>query len=214
MAVSSVCQKLGGVLGVILAGGLARRMGGGDKTLKLLAGAPLLSHVIQNLGAQVDTCIINANGDPSRFNAFNLAVAPDPIDDHPGPLAGVLAGMLFAKNLGQDFTYIATIPGDSPFLPRDLVPRLAAPILAGAADLTCAASLGRSHPVIGLWPVRLAEDLSHAISVENIRKVDAWTGRYRCSAVPFSEAPHDPFFNINTEDDLRQAEKILAKTRA
>ncbi len=200
-----------GIAGVVLAGGLARRMGGGDKCLRRLAGRPLLSHIVDRVRPQVGPLAINANGDPNRFSDFNLPVVADGIDGFAGPLAGVLAGMEWAEETAPECPWLASFPGDSPFLPDDLVARLAEAIEREGADMACAASNGRAHPVAGLWPVRLAADLRRAMIEEEIRKVDVWTGRYRIVTVNFSTDPLDPFFNANRPDDLTLAERMLGQ---
>ena len=197
------------IAGIILAGGLARRMGGGDKGLRLLAGRPLLAWVIERARPQVAALALNANGDPARFSRYRLPVVADSVEGFAGPLAGVLAGLDWAAERVADATYLASFATDAPFLPRDLVARLAAAIESGA-DLACAASDGRSHPVFGLWPLRLRDDLRRAMSEEGIRKVDQWTGRYRLETVLFSADPIDPFFNANRPEDLAAAERLVA----
>ena len=200
-----------GTAGVVLAGGLARRMGGGDKSLRLLGGRPLLEHIVERVRPQVGPLVLNANGDPGRFAAFGLPVVPDTIEGFAGPLAGVLAGMEWAVAEAPDCQFLASFPGDSPFLPRDLVARLARAIEAEGADMACAASNGRAHPVAGLWPVRLAADLRRAMVEEEVRKVDVWTARYRLATVQFAADPYDPFFNANRPDDLTLAERMLGQ---
>ena len=197
------------ITGVVLAGGLARRMGGGDKALLELGGRPILAHVIERLGPQVGPMVINANGDPSRFADYALPVAADPVDGFAGPLAGVLAGLDWARANVPDATWIVTVASDTPFFPADLVARLAAAAEAEDAEMACAASGGRHHPVFGLWPVRLADDLRHAMIDEDIRKVDIWTARYRLAAVEFETVPFDPFFNANRPEDLEKARRLL-----
>jgi molybdopterin-guanine dinucleotide biosynthesis protein A len=197
------------VLGLLLAGGLARRMGGGDKCLRPLGRTTLLGHVIERARPQVTRLVLNANGDPARFATFDLPVAGDVIGGFAGPLAGVLTGMEWAQSHRPDLPWVATIATDTPFFPRDLVQRLFEAAAAGA-DLACAASAGRSHPVFGLWPVRLAVDLRRAMAEEGLRKVDDWTGRYRLATVEFPAGKVDPFFNANTPDDLARAERLLA----
>ena len=196
---------------MLLAGGLARRMGGGDKGLRPLGGRTILDHVIERLRPQVRHLVINANGDPARFAAFGLPVVADAVADFPGPLAGVLTGMEWARASAPDIADIVTVPTDTPFPPRDLVVRLVAARAAAGADLACAASGGQAHPVIGLWPVRLADDLRRALVEENIRKVDVWTARHRLAVADFAAAPVDPFFNANRPDDLAEAERLLAR---
>lgn len=196
------------VLGVLLAGGQARRMGGGDKCLRELAGRPILEHVILRARAQVQALVLNANGDPARFAAFGLPVASDVIEGFAGPLAGVLTGMEWARTRRPDLPWIATIATDTPFFPRDLVARMLDAIGREGADLACAASGGRTHPVFGLWPVRLAPEVRRAMLEEDIRKVDVWTARYRLAEVAFPTEPRDPFFNTNRPEDLAEAERL------
>ena len=197
------------VVGLLLAGGLSRRMGGGDKCLRLLAGRPLLQHVIDRLRPQVDGFVLNANGDPARFARFGLAVVSDSIPDFAGPLAGVLAGLDWAAENRPDCAFVVSVPTDAPFLPEDLVARLAKEMQAAGGELACAASAGQPHPVIGLWPVRLRDALRHAVASEGIRKVNQWTARYRLVTVPFAGRQRDPFFNANRPEDLERAEAML-----
>ncbi|HVH79327.1 MAG TPA: molybdenum cofactor guanylyltransferase MobA, partial [Stellaceae bacterium] len=175
------------IVGVLLAGGLARRMGGGDKPLRLLAGRPLLDHVIDRLRPQVTALVLNANGDPARFAAYALPVVADSVPDYAGPLAGVLAGLDWTAENRPDCSWAVSAATDAPFLPSDLVMRLAQAVETEGADMACAASNGQPHPVIGLWPVRLREALRHALVDEGIRKVDVLTARYRLAVVPFSD---------------------------
>jgi molybdenum cofactor guanylyltransferase len=198
------------VVGVLLAGGLARRMGGGDKPLRLIAGRPLLDRVIERLRPQVAGLVLNANGDPARFAAYGLPVVADSIPDYAGPLAGILAGLDWTAANRPDCPTIVSVATDAPFIPTDLVARMASAIKAEDADLACAASGGQAHPVIGLWPVRLREDLRVALVEQGVRKVDIWTARYRLAVVPFSDRPIDPFFNANRPEDLEAAETLLA----
>ena len=197
------------IVGVLLAGGLARRMGGGDKPLRLLAGRPLLDHVIERLRPQVTGLVLNANGDPARFASYGLPVVADGVPDFAGPLAGILAGLDWTAEHRPDCSMIVSVATDAPFLPADLVARLEQARTAEGADLACAASGGQVHPVIGLWPVRLRDELRHAVLGENIRKVDVWTARYKLAVVPFSDRPVDPFFNANRPDDLDEAARLL-----
>ena len=197
------------VVGVLLAGGQSRRMGGGDKTLCVLDGVSLLERVIARLQPQVDALVLNANGDPARFAEFALPVVADSIPDFAGPLAGVLAGLDWAAVHRPDCAFIASVATDAPFLPVDLVARLTAAHKAAEADLACAVSAGRAHPVFGLWPLRLREDLRRAIVDEGIRKVDEWTARHRLVTVPFADRPIDPFFNANRPEDLKAAAELL-----
>ncbi len=197
------------VLGVVLAGGKARRMGGGDKCLKFLAGRPLLDHVIERARPQVSALIVNAGGDPARFSAWGLPVAADVIGGFAGPLAGILTGLEWASANMPDVRWVATFATDAPFLPEDLVGRLAEAVERQGADIACAASGGRVHPVFALWPLRLKDDLRRAMVGEDMRKVELWTARYRTARVDFSRRPFDPFFNINSPRELAAAERIL-----
>lgn len=197
-------------VGLLLAGGQSRRMGGGDKALRPLGGITLIERVIERLRPQVETLLLNANGDPARFAKFGLPMVRDGVPDFAGPLAGVLAGLDWTAAHRQDCSIVASVATDAPFLPADLVARLIEGIERESADLACAASGGRSHPVFGLWPVRLREDLRRAVVDEGIRKVDLWTARHRLIAVAFSERPIDPFFNANRPEDFEAAEALLS----
>ncbi len=196
------------VAGVLLAGGQSRRMGGGDKALLKLGGETILGRVAARVRPQVRALAINANGDPARFDAFALPVVADVVEGFAGPLAGVLTGLLWAREAAPDCRWLASFATDAPFLPTDLVARLLA--AAEGADMACAASAGRNHPVFGLWPLALTDELHHAVVEEGVRKVDAWTGRYRLGVAEFPAGPVDPFFNTNRPDDLAQAETLLA----
>jgi len=202
------------VVGAILAGGLARRLGGGDKGLIRLGGEPILGHVVGRLAPQVDAMVLNANGDPTRFAAFGLPVVADTVAGYPGPLAGVLAALEWTAINHRQARFVVTAAGDTPFPPGDLVGRLMAAMTGEGADLSVAASGGRSHPVFALWPVALAAPLRRAIVEEEIRKVDRFTARYRVATAGFADRPIDPFFNINTAEDLAEAERLweLRKT--
>lgn len=201
------------VIGCILAGGLARRMGGGDKGLIRLGGRLVLDHVLDRLKPQVSQVMLNANGDPTRFAHYGLPVVPDSVEGFAGPLAGVLAGLEWARDNTQA-EWVATAATDTPFFPVDFVTRMLAAIEAAGADMACAASDGRHHPVFGLWPVRLAADLRHALVEEDIRKVDLWTARHKLVAVEFATQPHDPFFNVNRPEDVVEAERIAQEVAA
>lgn len=197
------------VAGVLLAGGLSRRMGGGDKTLREIGGQPILDRVVERLRPQVAAMVVNANGDPGRFARWDLPVAADVVPDFAGPLAGVLTGLDWAAHHVPGAAWVASVATDAPFLPRDLVARLADAVGREGADMACAASGGRHHPVFGLWPVRLREDLRRAMIEEGVRKVDAWTARYRLAVAEWPARPADPFFNANRPDDLAEAERLL-----
>jgi molybdenum cofactor guanylyltransferase len=196
--------------GVLLAGGLARRMGGGDKPMRRIGGRTILQRVIARLEPQCDGLILNANGDPLRFADFGLPVIADGVENFPGPLAGILAALdWFAANR-PEVEWMLSAAADCPFLPRDLVARLAQARMAEDAELAVAASQGQSHPVIGLWSVRLREQLRHALVVEDVRKIDRWTARFRLATVTWPTTPLDPFFNANTMDDIAEAERLAA----
>lgn len=199
------------IAGVLLAGGLARRMGGGDKPLKVLRGETILARVIGRARLQTRALVLNANGDPARFAAFGLPVAPDAVEGYAGPLAGVLTGMEWAAAHAPECRWLASFATDAPFLPLDLVARLYEAVEKDGADMACTSSGGRRHPVFGLWPVRLAPDLRSALADEGVRKVDAWTGRYKLAVADYPAEPHDPFFNANAPEDLAQAERILER---
>jgi len=197
------------ILAVVLAGGLARRMGGGDKSLRLLGGRPILAHVIDRLLGQAGQILISANGDPARFGAFGLPVVPDSVAGFGGPLVGILSAMEWAKIKAPWVVDVLSVPADGPFLPRDLASRLIVGRAKARAVLARAGSAGRANPVVGLWPVSLAAELRHAVVMENIARVDSWTDRYRITTVMFDDVPIDPFFNANTPEDLIEAGRLL-----
>ncbi len=198
------------ILGVLLAGGLARRMGGGDKALIELAGRPLIEHVIERVRPQVARLIVNANGEPGRFARFGLPVVGDVVGGFAGPLAGVLTGMEWARENAPEAEWIATFATDAPFVPDDLVARMRAALETAAADMASVRSGARSHPVFGLWPVRLAGELRDALTVDDERKIDRWTARYRLAEAAYGSDGLDPFFNVNRPEDLAAAEAALA----
>jgi len=139
-----------------------------------------------------------------------LDVVPDVIGDFAGPLAGVLTGLEWTAEHAPETEWVATFATDAPFVPADLVDRLLAALKRDNAEMACAASNGRTHPVFGLWPVALAGDLRRAMEEEDMRKIDRWTARYNLIEVDFSALPFDPFFNINDTDNLAEAERLLA----
>ncbi|WP_295313906.1 molybdenum cofactor guanylyltransferase MobA [Roseobacter sp.] len=197
--------------GVILAGGLASRMGGGDKGLLPLGSKTLLGHVIDRLEPQVKDLALNANGDPARFAALGLPVVADSIEGYAGPLAGVLAGLDWAADQGAET--IVTAAADTPFFPADLVPRLLMAAEGMQHPLVLAATpdpeRGRArHPTFGLWPVALRDDLRAALQ-DGVRKVVLWTDRHGGREALFPVAGFDPFFNVNTPEDLKRAEGLL-----
>jgi molybdopterin-guanine dinucleotide biosynthesis protein A len=194
--------------GVLLAGGLARRMGGGDKPMRQIGGSMILERVIARLKPQCGELILNANGDPARFARFGLPVIPDTVADFPGPLAGILAALDWAAAHRPGVSLVLSAAADCPFLPRDLVARLNGALVNENAQLAVAASGGQSHPVIGLWRVALRDELRHALVQDNIRRVDRWTARYKLATVAWPTEPLDPFFNANTIDDIAEAERL------
>ena len=193
---------------MLLAGGLARRMGGGDKPMRQIGGRSILERVIARLTPQCGELILNANGDPARFAGFSLPVIPDSVADFPGPLAGVLAALDWAAAHRPGVSLVLSAAADCPFLPRDLVARLHEALLNEDAQLAVAASGAQSHPVIGLWRVALRDELRHALVQDNIRRVDRWTARYKLATVAWPTAPLDPFFNANTMEDVAEAERL------
>lgn len=200
--------------GVILAGGQSRRMGGGDKGLLPLAGQPMLAHVIKRLRPQVEMLALNANGDPRRFSEFNLPVIADPIEGFAGPLAGVLAGMNWAASAHPELSHIVTAAGDTPFFPESLVERLIVAAKNNAHGVVLAGSGGHRHPVFGLWPVELRNDLATWLAETETYKVLAWVQRHDNAVAEFplhntKSGPVDPFFNVNTQEDLDAAETSL-----
>lgn len=198
----------GDLPGVILAGGQARRMGGGDKGLLLLAGRPILAHVIDRFAPQVAALALNANGDPDRFAGFGLPVLPDPVPGRPGPLAGILAAMDWAAARGSEA--VVTVAADTPFFPRDLVARLVAAAHGGAAFAESPEDGGRmrAHPTFGLWPVSRRAAVQAAIAAGNLR-VGAFAAALGAGRASFAAGPPDPFFNINTAEDLALAERLV-----
>jgi molybdopterin-guanine dinucleotide biosynthesis protein A len=197
-------------LGVILAGGLARRMGGGDKGLIKIGGQTILERVLDRLTPQCSRIVINANGDPSRFAATGLPVVSDDIPDFAGPLAGILAGLEWAAAHTPGTEYVASAPADCPFLPRNLFERLEDVRASENKQLACAKSGDWRHPVVGLWPVALREDLRRALMEENLHKIEIWTARHGVAIAEWPDRPVDPFFNANTPEDVKRAEEIAS----
>jgi molybdopterin-guanine dinucleotide biosynthesis protein A len=196
--------------GLILAGGLARRMGGGDKARITIGGKTILDRVLATMTPQCGRLIINANGDPARFADTKLPVVADSIPDFAGPLAGILAGLDWAAAHAPDVTDLASVPGDCPFLPSDLVQRLATARAEAKTPLACARSGDWRHPVVGLWPVALREDLRQALMVEGLHKIEIWTARHGVAIADWPVEPVDPFFNVNTPEDVAAAERVAA----
>jgi molybdopterin-guanine dinucleotide biosynthesis protein A len=182
-------------------------MGGDEKAFLKLGGRTLLDHIIGRMTSQVGPLVLSANGDPSRFSAYGLPVIADSVGSFAGPLAGILAGLEWGAAHGM--RWIVSVPSDTPFMPSDLVARLNAACIDH--DTACAMSGGRFHPIIGLWPTRLAADLRHALVVDSMHKVDSWTARHRLGIAEWQSHPYDPFFNINRPADLAEAERILSE---
>lgn len=201
-------------LGLVLAGGLARRMGGGDKALLRVGGRTILERVLARMAPQCDGVIINANGDPARFAFTGLPVIADDVPDFAGPLAGVLAALDWAAAHAGDIAYVLSVPGDCPFLPADLVGRLHGARSAANTPLACARSGDWRHPVVAVWPVALRADLRHALVEEGLHKIELFSRRHGVAIAEWPTTPFDPFFNVNTPDDVAQAERIAAECAA
>jgi molybdopterin-guanine dinucleotide biosynthesis protein A len=198
-------------LGLVLAGGLARRMGGGDKTRIRIGGKTILERVLARFKPQCVAVILNANGDPGRFSDTGLPVVPDTVPGFAGPLAGILAGLDWTAAHAPAITDVASVPGDCPFLPGDLVARLSAAREAAGVPLACARSGDWRHPVVGLWPVALRQDLRKALVEEDMHKIETWTARHGIAIGDWPATPIDPFFNVNTPADVAEAEGIAAQ---
>jgi molybdopterin-guanine dinucleotide biosynthesis protein A len=197
-------------LGLILDGGLARRMGGVDKGLVALGGKPMLMHAVERLGPQCGALALSANGDPQRFAGLGLAVLADDPPGFLGPLAGILAGLDACLARAPGLTHVASLPADTPFAPPDFVGRLHA-VRRGGTEIAIAASGGRRHHLAALWPVELAAELRLALQVEGVRKVESFAGRYRLAVAEWPSEPVDPFFNVNTPSDLEAGEAMLTR---
>jgi molybdopterin-guanine dinucleotide biosynthesis protein A len=201
-------------LGLVLAGGLARRMGGGDKARIAIGGVTILQRVFACVTPQCARLVINANGDPARFADTRLPVVADSVPDFAGPLAGILAGLDWAAAHAAQCEWMASVPGDCPFLPSDLVARLHTARSAAATPLACARSGEWRHPVVGLWPVALREDLRRALVAEGLRKIEIWTARHGVAVADWAAEPVDPFFNVNTPEDAARAQMLATQIRA
>ncbi|HET9904067.1 MAG TPA: molybdenum cofactor guanylyltransferase MobA [Xanthobacteraceae bacterium] len=197
-------------IGLILAGGRARRMGGGDKALLRVGGKTILERVTACLAPQCARLILNANGDPARFAMTGLPIVADNVAGFAGPLAGILAGLDWAACNAPDIGWVASAPGDCPFLPNDMVLRLHAAREAAAVPLACARSGVWRHPVVALWPVALRENLRRALVEEDLRKIEVWTARHGLAVADWPDRPIDPFFNVNAPEDLEQANRLAA----
>ena len=198
------------IVGLVLAGGLARRMGGGDKARIKIGDLTILDRVLARLRPQCTHIILNANGDLTRFADTGLPVARDSVPDFAGPLAGILAGLDWAAANAPGLSDVVSVPGDCPFLPETLVARLSEARAASGQPLACARSGDWRHPVVGLWPVALRDDLRRALVEEGLHKIEAWTARHGVAIADWRAEPVDPFFNVNTPADVREAERIAA----
>ncbi len=198
-------------LGLVLAGGQARRMGGGDKALLTIGGTTILQRVLDRLLPQCTKIVLNANGDPARFAMTGLPVVADSVPGFAGPLAGILAGLDWAAAHAPGLAWIVSVPGDCPFVPRDLAARLHQARTQAGTPLACAKSGDWRHPVVGLWPVSLRHDLRHALVHEDLRKIEVWTARHGVAVAEWPDSPVDPFFNINTPEDAAKAGIIAAQ---
>jgi len=200
--------------GLVLAGGLARRMGGGDKALIRIGDETILERALTRLTPQVSGVVLNANGDPARFAPFGLPVVADSVSDFAGPLAGILAGLDWVAANRPGIEWVVSVPGDCPFLPRDLVAKLHAARIASGKLLACAHSGEWRHPVVALWHVGLREDLRHAITIEDLRKIEVWTARHGVALADWPTEPVDPFFNVNTPEDVEKATNLAIQEAA
>jgi len=200
-------------IGLVLAGGLARRMGGGDKALIDIGGVTILDRVLACLVPQCTRVVLNANGDPTRFARFGLPVIADDVPDFAGPLAGILAGLDWIAQNAPDIAWMASVPGDCPFLPHDLLVRLHRARIEQDKPLACARSGDWRHPVVGLWPVALRADLRQALVKENLHKIEVWTARHGVAIAEWPDRPIDPFFNVNTPEDRVRAAALVQSGR-
>jgi len=200
-----------GSFGILLAGGLARRMGGGDKGLRSVGGTSILARVIAVMRPQCVGLVLNANGEPARFADLGLPVVADDVPGFQGPLAGILAGLDWIAAHHPDVRRAVTVPTDTPFLPADLVSRLETAREAANAEIATACSGGREHPVVTLWPVVIRHALRQALVADGLRKMGAFTSRYPAARVEWPIEPCDPFFNANEPADLAVAEALAGQ---
>jgi molybdenum cofactor guanylyltransferase len=196
--------------GIILAGGLSRRMGGGDKALRQLGGTSLLARVIAAVRPQCEGLVMSANGDPARLGEFDFPIIADDVQGFKGPLAGILAGLDWIAAHFPDVELAISAPADAPFLPDDLTTRLKGARAEHNAMVACARSGGRTHPLVALWPVAIRQDLRHALVEEERRKVADFLQNHHCATVDWPIEPFDPFFNVNEPGDLAAAESIIS----
>jgi molybdenum cofactor guanylyltransferase len=202
-------MRRGSCFGIVLMGGLSRRMGGGDKGLRDLGGMSLLARVVAAMRPQCESLVLNANGDPARLGEFGFPIVADDVQGFPGPLAGILASLDWIAAHFPDVEYAVSVPADTPFLPDDLAARLMESREKHNALAACARSGGWTHPLVALWPVAIRQDLRHALVKEDRRKVDDFLRGYPYTVVDWPMEPFDPFFNVNEPGDLAAAETIL-----
>ena len=197
------------IIAVILAGGQARRMGGGDKALRMLGQTTLLEFLIPRLRPQCAAIVISANGDPRRFEAYDLPVIPDSTEDASGPLAGILAGMHWTATEHPDATHILSVTADTPFIPDNLASRLASSTQNAPHPIACASSGTRIHAPVALWPLGLKNSLETFMAGEDRKSVQNFASRHGFVAIDWPIIPYDPFFNINTPEDLEKANELV-----
>lgn len=206
-----------GIVGVIIAGGLSRRMKGQDKCLLPLANKPLINHAIDRLAPQVSLVVINTNGDTERFDS-DLPTVKDPVDGFAGPLAGVLAGLQWASRQSE-ISHIVTVAADTPFFPNTLVERLLTSLVQSNSKIAVAQSLGRNHPVFAIWSINLEYPLENWLKSGKSSKVLTFIEEFKHSFVTFDDCllknpSPDPFFNVNRPEDLTRAHTIYEELTA
>lgn len=214
--VNDPARHRGNIPAIVLAGGLSRRMGGVDKTLMKLGGKPMISHALDCLEKQAGPLMINANGDANRYEKLGYPVVADVYEGHAGPLAGILTAMRWAQKSTPNAKWIVTVAADTPFLPADLVSKLLSAAGHNFSTIALAFSGERIHPVVGMWPLSLADDLEAFLNNEKSRKVLAFVDNYTLAKVSFGGLnvdgiEVDPFFNVNTPEDLEIAKAVLAE---
>lgn len=197
------------VVGVILAGGLARRMGGGDKCLLPLAGKTLLQRTIERAQPQVKKLLLNANGNSLRFARTRLPVVPDVYPNNRGPLAGIHAALQWMQKDNPDAQWLVSFASDTPFFPPDLVTTLLEAATQFNSRLAIACSLARSHPTFTLWHVSLISSIEQQLQSDEMPRLQDWMSAQNPVSVSFSANDYDPFFNINTPQDLYAAEPMV-----
>jgi molybdopterin-guanine dinucleotide biosynthesis protein A len=200
--------------GILLAGGLARRMGGLDKGLAEIDGRPILAQLIERLRPQCAGLILNANGDPARFEQFGLEIVPDTIDGFAGPLAGILAGLDYVAANHPEISYGVTVPSDTPFIPLNLVSKLSSARASNGADIAVASSGAQMHYPVALWKVEIRDALRHALLEEDVRSVRRFIEKRRYAVALWRVKPYDPFFNVNQPEDMATAEEISARVKS